>query len=112
MSLELSSMTFVSRRYREWHRLRESLPDASGAVRAPFPPKRLACLMCVSDGALEEERAEALQAWAAELLSLPGALQWPQVGAFFRLGLSGPKTDVGAAKAAPAEWEEDMLRFP
>ena len=97
----------VVRRYREWRALFESLPDAVGAVSAPFPPKRLHCALCAMlpggyhDPLMCAERASLLQLWGQELLQLPGAAEWPQVIDFFSLGAEGAR---GGARDEPARY--------
>ena len=81
-------LTSRSRRYREWHALRASLPAALLAqveARGTFPPKRLhvPTLSCMCADELVEERAQGLTAWARELVAVSGTTSLPAVRAFF-----------------------------
>ena len=81
------------RRYSEWLALETTLRSDGIEVSVPFPPKHVWFSPCAvgpggrHDPSVVRDRTNAFQAWAEELIALPGAMELPAIRAFFAMVL-------------------------
>ena len=79
------------RRYSEWLDLETTLRSQGVEVSVPFPPKHVWFSPCAvgpggrHDPSVVRDRTTAFQAWAEELIALPGAMERQAVREFFAM---------------------------